>query len=186
MPAQRDSRWQFNYFRMYDSITGRHLEADPIGQAGGLNLYAYVANLPLRFADPRGLFDPYQLPLTAGIASHGSPYHYAREERSWGQREFPGPENSPLRHCVVSCMVASVYGRGIGLAAGIVNEIQGLLVHDLPDLPARLRGVRPWAFQIEDFGANEVGFDCSNAADCGPVPKHELRDRCLECCRRAL
>jgi RHS repeat-associated protein len=44
-----------NTFRTYDPALSRYLEADPIGQKGGLNLYAYVENDPLNHADPLGL-----------------------------------------------------------------------------------------------------------------------------------
>jgi RHS repeat-associated protein len=44
-----------NGFRTYDPATGRYLEADPIGQRGGVNLYPYVDNDPLSFIDPPGL-----------------------------------------------------------------------------------------------------------------------------------
>lgn len=44
-----------NYFRTYDPSTGRYISADPIGQIGGVNLYGYVRNNPLRYADPLGL-----------------------------------------------------------------------------------------------------------------------------------
>jgi RHS repeat-associated protein len=44
-----------NGFRDYSSPLGRYVEADPIGLAGGLNLYAYAAGSPTRKTDRRGL-----------------------------------------------------------------------------------------------------------------------------------
>lgn len=46
--------WQ-NGFRNYDASLGRYVETDPIGLAGGLNTYAYVANNPVVGVDPLGL-----------------------------------------------------------------------------------------------------------------------------------
>ena len=40
--------------RYYDSETGRFISRDPIGTAGGLNLYCYVDNNPIRYNDPTG------------------------------------------------------------------------------------------------------------------------------------
>jgi RHS repeat-associated protein len=42
-------------FRAYDSDLGRWLSIDPIGEFGGLNLYAYVANNPINAVDFFGL-----------------------------------------------------------------------------------------------------------------------------------
>jgi RHS repeat-associated protein len=42
--------------RYYDPRLGRFLQPDPIGQAGGVNLYAYVGNDPLNGTDPQGLY----------------------------------------------------------------------------------------------------------------------------------
>ncbi len=47
--------YHYNFFRDYDPQTGRYLEADPIGQGGGYNLYAYVVGNPLNLKDPLGL-----------------------------------------------------------------------------------------------------------------------------------
>lgn len=45
-----------NYMRMryYQSELGRFLSEDPIGYSGGVNLYKYCSNNPIRFVDPTG------------------------------------------------------------------------------------------------------------------------------------
>ncbi len=47
----------FTYLRnrWYDPTTGRFLTQDPIGLAGGVNLYAYAGGNPVAFNDPFGL-----------------------------------------------------------------------------------------------------------------------------------
>jgi len=41
--------------RPYDPNLGRWIQRDPIGEKGGLNLYAYVENNPVSLVDPLGL-----------------------------------------------------------------------------------------------------------------------------------
>ena len=47
--------------RFYDPELGRYISADPIGLAGGMNLYAYVQGNPVNAVDPRGLKDVINL-----------------------------------------------------------------------------------------------------------------------------
>ena len=45
-----------NWHRFYDPRTGRYLTPDPIGLAGGINLYSYARNNPTSWVDPYGLW----------------------------------------------------------------------------------------------------------------------------------
>ena len=49
--------YKLSFFRnrFYDQTTGRWTQEDPIGYAGGINLYGYVGNNPVSFSDPFGL-----------------------------------------------------------------------------------------------------------------------------------
>ncbi|WP_237613301.1 RHS repeat-associated core domain-containing protein [Pectobacterium parmentieri] len=52
--ADEETGLHYNLFRYYDPTVGRFTTQDPIGLAGGINLYQYAPN-PLGWVDPLGL-----------------------------------------------------------------------------------------------------------------------------------
>ncbi|MFA5204961.1 MAG: RHS repeat-associated core domain-containing protein [Lentisphaeria bacterium] len=54
-------------YRAYDADLGRWLSRDPIAENGGINLYAYVGNRPVKYIDPYGEFTVIELPVVLGL-----------------------------------------------------------------------------------------------------------------------
>ncbi|MGH8436901.1 MAG: RHS repeat-associated core domain-containing protein [Pseudomonas sp.] len=57
--------------RYYDQGTGRFTQEDPIGLAGGLNLYGFAGGDPVNFSDPFGLCKPITDPTCARFIAVG-------------------------------------------------------------------------------------------------------------------
>ncbi|MFZ5638569.1 MAG: RHS repeat-associated core domain-containing protein [Pseudomonadota bacterium] len=67
-PGQRfdaETGFHYNLYRDYDPTTGRYVESDPIGLAGGVSTYGYAEQSPLMHDDPEGLIAGLVLRLGA-------------------------------------------------------------------------------------------------------------------------
>ncbi len=107
-----DSETGNYYFKMrqYSSKLGRFLQADPIGMAGGMNLYAYVGNSPLRASDSMGLAADgggNNGSGSDGGSSSGGAINYLWDPFAWSEWSF-----SVYFHDV----------QGIGLHASIIGQ----------------------------------------------------------------
>jgi RHS repeat-associated protein len=93
--------------RYYDPAIGRFISPDPIGYAGGLNLYAYVGNNPTNLVDRLGLYAAYPdryggggggpLPPSAYLVAGGGFASAAAEEGGLAVGFEPGVVEAPGR-----------------------------------------------------------------------------------------
>jgi len=66
------SGYQYKRNRYYDPSNGRFTQEDPIGLAGGLNLYGYAGGDPVNFSDPFGLCPQDNPPTPCKVYSIGA------------------------------------------------------------------------------------------------------------------
>lgn len=82
--------WYFMKHRFYDATTGRFIQKDPIGIAGGQNLYAYAGNNPISAIDPEGTVDPVTVTVVLVLIGFGAAaYTAGKSAQRFG-------ENNPL------------------------------------------------------------------------------------------
>jgi len=102
-----DSGLYLTHYRAYSPIHGRWLSRDPIGELGGVNLYAYVNGNPISNVDPLGLMGsngvPHSNPPDADYGpSGGNCSHYPPESNLRVICEFLGDD--PNTNCARKCL----------------------------------------------------------------------------------
>ena len=124
--------------RYYDPSTGQFTQKDPIGLAGGLNLYGFGTGDPINFSDPFGLCPPIelcQLLITnPALSAHGEGSSVvitrllASEVRSGGTRAWRNNNPDNIREGRFTRSRGSI-GRAGGFAVfGGESAGQGALV----------------------------------------------------------
>jgi RHS repeat-associated protein len=118
--------------RYYDPEVGRFISKDPIGFAGGLNLYSYTHNNPLNRIDPLGL------DFSSGIVVHGETIN------PWtsGGGEIWGYNYQNNEHYTYS-------GHGIGLDIGVGIE------------SVWAWGSGPWTGEVQSVNLSYLWFQVS-------------------------
>ncbi|WP_232442654.1 RHS repeat-associated core domain-containing protein, partial [Burkholderia ubonensis] len=66
----------YNRYRYYDPASGRFVSKDPIGLAGGINVYQYTSN-PVQWVDPLGLAPLPPSPVALGDGAGATPAEIA-------------------------------------------------------------------------------------------------------------
>jgi RHS repeat-associated protein len=70
---EEETGLHYNYHRYYDPKLGRYLRSDPIGLAGGINLFSYVQNNPIKYNDASGLWSErnHDRIIVEGLKNYG-------------------------------------------------------------------------------------------------------------------
>jgi RHS repeat-associated protein len=101
LPGQyydQETGLHYNYFRYYNPGTGRYVTTDPIGLAGGINLWPYTGNNPVNFLDPLGLtFCASQALVNCIINAEGSSNSFVSGAGATGRMQVTNGAVSELR-----------------------------------------------------------------------------------------
>jgi RHS repeat-associated protein len=122
-----ESGLHYNYFRDYDPVVGRYIQADPIGLAGGMNAYTYAYGNPLALADPYGLAPPWVAPAAAVFSATGGTLAL-----------HPSPAIPPQARLAGLALAGAGGMLQAWDIATAVEEIEPLIEKDLEDIQDKL------------------------------------------------
>ncbi|MEB1361496.1 RHS repeat-associated core domain-containing protein [Xanthomonas campestris pv. campestris] len=167
-----------NYFRDYDSATGRYGQSDPIGLGGGLSTFGYVGGSPLYLIDPLGLesgtfqFGQYRMkqPEFESGANRGGATAMkilSSLNSEMKSRNIAGSDQ--FYHCLASCRATQATKN-----PSLVLEMMAL--KETKDYYAGRLGLygdgrRRGHYEMQsdnqqDMAANQLGATCQMGEDC--------------------
>lgn len=161
--------------RAYDQATGRWTQEDPIGVAGGINLYQYSGNNPVTFTDPFGLCPPKNDDITdcgAGQRAIKNAFKAAGDfiRNYRDMREANTIDADKYFHCKANCQ-ASQRGLGGQATAVFVSELRELVDEKLKGDPVEASNADRIANYMGVIGGRE-------SAQQGNVGEEACKDVC--------
>ncbi len=132
-----ESGLYYNRYRYYSADVGRFITYDPIGWAGGVNLYVYVGNNPLNFIDPFGFcsnwLDWFQGGLDAAglVPGFGEPADLANAGISalrgnWGDAGLSALSAIPFIGYVGTAGKGAKYAKKFGKASDALDQLESI------------------------------------------------------------
>ncbi len=143
----KETNLHYNYFRYYEPETGRYISPDPIGLAGGLNVYGYVEQNPLSFTDSNGL-------LPDAIVDLGL---IAFDLASYAYNKVRGCDTSgdiaSLKANTLGLFIPGATGFGLGVrATGKIAKGEITVIGRIKDLQNLKNGERSLLDRLQDQG----------------------------------
>jgi RHS repeat-associated protein len=147
----------YNYFRSYDSRTGRYTQGDPIGLQGGWNRFGYVGGNALSWVDPRGLDNPGMGPYGPGGPNRGdgssAPMQAAGAMRDFlynydSMRTANTIGGDKYFHCMANCQATR---------RGPTGEATACLISDVREWTDQSIKGDPTSASLADQAANAIG-----------------------------
>jgi len=136
----------YNYHRYYNPHTGRYLTPDPIGLAGGINLYLYVSNNSICLVDPYGLIHW----RTVGKGTASVVFGLATVVGGAFAASTPTGVGQALG-------VAGVLAGGSSIGFGVSQVIAGFVDNELPFM-----GIKEAVIQQTTSGFTQKGLLAAN------------------------
>jgi RHS repeat-associated protein len=147
--------FQYLRNRWYDPNVGRFTQEDPIGFAGGINLYAYAGSNPVSFSDPYGLCPQGMSPDECNRDQDpgGIKANLTASDKSGGAVSFQGVSLTGVLgggYTVAAGIYQNNQGHGVYFKIGVLAGLEGGVAHEI----GRSTNLSAFTGQSTDAGGN--------------------------------